>query len=128
MTNDEGRRKLECSNDEKSRSRFLYHSDFVIPSSLEHSSSVISFTLLSLQGASVSCPICQSPFSFRRFAPSSSAIRKPDRLLSSAWGLSSVSLRFLSRRLPLFPRSLPLALPGSRPCTFPGSILSSCYR
>src|SRR5207244_3206225 len=89
---------------------------FSSPSSSEKP---IHLTLLFLQVASVSCPICQSPFFFHRFAPGSSAIRKPDRLLSSAWGLSSVSLRFLSRRLPLFPRSLPLALPGSRPCAFP---------
>src|SRR5436190_1426116 len=64
-------------------------------------------TLLSLQGASVSCAICQSPSSFRQFVPSSSAIRKPDRSLSSAWGLSLVSLQFLSRRLPLSLQSLP---------------------
>src|SRR5881398_3562932 len=76
-------------------------------SSPSSSQKPIHLTLLFLQVASVSCPICQSPFFFRRFAPGSSAIRQPDRLLSSVWELSSLSLRFLFHRLPLFPRSLP---------------------
>ena len=70
--------------------------DFVIPLSLEHSSFVIFVTPLSLPVACVSCAIWPSPFSSHRFAPGSSATRKPDRLPWSAWVLSSV-----------FPQSLP---------------------
>src|ERR1700730_10891396 len=77
---------------------------FPSPSSSEKP---IHLTLLSLQVASVSCAIWQSPSSSRQFAPSFSAGRKPEQSLSSAWVLSSVFLQFLFRRLPLFLRSLP---------------------
>src|SRR4029077_19322139 len=99
--------KLERTNDEKATTRFFSSFGFCQSFVIRHWSFVILLTPLSLQVASVSCAIWQSPSSSRQFAPSSSAGRKPDRLLWSAWGLSSVSLQFLSHRLPLFLRSLP---------------------
>src|SRR2546423_151701 len=83
---------------------------------------------LSLRAASVSCVIWLPFFSWCQSAPDSFVILIQDRSPWLASALCVVSLRFLSRRLRLFPRSLPSALRDSHPCTYPAPISTPCYR
>src|SRR5207245_7851085 len=71
-------------------------------SSPSSSQKPIHLTLLFLQVASVSCPICQSPFFFSGFPPASLALRKQAHLFWSAWGVVSFFFFFFAARLSVF--------------------------